>query len=134
MILYIRAALRRLFNQRFILIQENAKTKKTPLIFRCFDAFGEAALRWPSAEQFDNDLQFHSVHRYKVYNITSCVHIRHLLGRTRVLECGVLDNLEERLRFIIESGIKDGCIDLEAATIYDDDGNRVFTRYNIAAM
>ena len=96
---------------------------------RCLGTDGEPAVRWTGAEQFHNDLQYYAIHEYRVYNITACVDVRHLLGRTKTLECGVLENLEDRLRNIIESAIVEGCIDLVAAPIFDDAGNREYTRY-----
>ena len=86
-------------------------------------------MRWSCGQAFHNDLQFYAVHKYRVYDITSCVDVRWLLGRTKILECGVTINLEARMRSIIESAIADGSIDLEAIPLYNDDGNRVYTRY-----
>ena len=100
-----------------------------PPLLRCVGKDGEPAVRWTGAQQFHNDLQFYLTHEYRVYNITACVDVRHLLGRTKTLECGVLENLEDRLRNIIESAIAEGCIDLVAAPIFDAAGNREYTRY-----
>ena len=98
---------------------------------RCTGKDGEPAVRWENAQHFHNDLQYYTAHVYNVYDITACVDVHHLLGRTKKLECGVLENLEDRLRSIIESAIAEDCIDLVAAPIFDNAGNREYTRYSL---
>jgi hypothetical protein len=55
---------------------------------------------------------------------------KYFKARSKRLECGVLAPgiLERRIQQIVKDGLARGVIDLEPKPLYDDNGERYFTR------
>jgi hypothetical protein len=100
------------------------------MFYRCDETTGERIYRWKSVADFHGHAQEFSQHRYKCYDLRSCVDPKFFRARTKRLECGVLAPgiLESRIQEIVKDAIQRDQIDLEPKPLYNDDGSRYFTR------
>lgn len=119
---------------------------------RCYED-DRPACRFKDLPHLTAYLEEYRTHEFHCYDITDSVDKQFLKGRTKKLEVGVLGNMEERLRHasifmsihlssihlsthiytyvhrnIIEDGIRNRVIDLEAKPQFSSDGEREYTR------
>jgi len=118
---------------------------------RCYED-DRPACRFKDLPHLTAYLEEYRTHEFHCYDITDSVDKQFLKGRTKKLEVGVLGNMEERLRHasihlsfgfelpsqtdiytyvhrnIIEDGIRNKVIDLEAKPQFSSDGEREYTR------